>query len=161
MAALLFAQWKAMAVGESDLLVKSSQLAAFIMQTVDDVSWVGFYWKRQQQLVVGSYQGPVACTHIPLNKGVCGHCYTAQQIQIVDNVDLFDGHIACDTHSVSEAVFPLVFKGNCLGVLDIDSYKLARFDVDLVEEIELIVADFMQTTDFGMLFPELSLINAC
>lgn len=147
---LLLAQWQAMTSGESDLLVKSSQLAAFILQTIEDISWAGFYWKRQQQLVVGAYQGPVACTHIPLDKGVCGQCFTTGEIQVVEDVLDFDGHIACDSNSASEVVFPLMDNSKCIGVFDIDSYKLARFDEETVKEISLICKDFMKTTDLSM-----------
>ncbi|HFB65370.1 MAG TPA: GAF domain-containing protein [Aeromonadales bacterium] len=151
MSHLLLAQWRSMTADESDLLVKSSQLSAFIMQTIEDISWAGFYWKRQGQLVVGAYQGPVACTRIALDKGVCGNCFTTGKVQIVDDVHSFAGHIACDINSASEVVYPLFYDDRCIGVFDIDSYKLARFDETIVKEIELICKDFMLTTDFTLI----------
>ncbi len=150
MSQLLLAQWKALIAGEKDMLVKSSHLCALIMHNIEDISWAGFYWKRGQQLVVGAYQGPVACTRIPFDKGVCGRCFRSGKIQIIDDVHAFEGHIACDVNAASELVFPLMQGQQCIGVFDIDSYTPARFDDLTVKEIELICRHFMQSGDFSL-----------
>ncbi len=144
---LLLSQWQALSEAENDFLVNSSQFCAFIMQQVDDISWAGFYWHRQQQLVVGAYQGPVACTRIDLEKGVCGTAFSSAKTQIVADVNQFSGHISCDSNSASELVVPVIHKGKTMGVFDIDSYTLNRFDEELVETIEELVKEFVVGTD--------------
>ena len=151
MSHLLLAQWKAMTSNEEDFMIKSSQLPAFFMQTLDDISWAGFYWMKKKSLITGCYQGPVACTRIDSHRGVCGKCFTTEEIQIIDDVNQFDDHIACDTNSNSEVVVPLRDGNHILGVFDIDSYSLNRFDTDLSQEINLICEDFMKTTDLSII----------
>ena len=101
--------------------------AALIWETLPDVNWVGFYRNVGGELVLGPFQGRPACIRIPFGKGVCGAAAETRQVQRVEDVHAFPGHIACDSASNSEIVVPLVRDGELLGVLDIDSPKTARF----------------------------------
>ena len=102
--------------------------------------WVGFYLKKENQLVLNAFQGPLACTRIDFDKGVCGHAYTTKQTVIVPNVDEFPGHIACASASKSEIVLPIFNKtGEVFGVLDIDSDKLDDFSEIDAEGLQKIV----------------------
>ena len=145
---LLLRQWQALLEDERDFIVNTSQLCAFIMQNIDEISWVGFYWNRQQQLLVGAYQGSVACTRIGLEQGVCGAAFSSATTQVVADVNQFSGHIACDTNSASEVVVPILLKGKVIGVFDIDSYRLNRFDTELVTTVEALLASFVERTEF-------------
>ena len=95
---------------------------------MDDINWAGFYLYKNGELVLGPFQGKVACTHIKIGKGVCGTAAKESQTQLVKNVHKFPGHIACDSESNSEIVIPIIKNNNLIGVLDIDSPKLSRFD---------------------------------
>lgn len=112
--------------------------AAFIKQEFNDISWAGFYLHQDQQLILGPFQGLVACTTIPFNKGVCGSCAKKLKTIRVDNVHEFPGHIACDSASNSEIVLPIVIDEVFYGVLDLDSSSFNRFkkeDQILLEEL--------------------------
>lgn len=102
--------------------------------------WVGFYLVQDEQLVLGPFQGPLACTRIPFSKGVCGAAYTTQQTQFVPDVNQFPGHIACSAASQSEVVVPVFFEGKVVMVLDVDSEHLAHFDADDIKGLEQIMA---------------------
>lgn len=117
--------------GETDLTANLANIAAALKEAFD-FFWVGFYLVKEEQLVVAPFQGPIACTRIDFDKGVCGHCYTTQKTVIVPKVDEFAGHIACASASKSEIVLPIFKKnGDVFGVLDVDSDKLDDFsDVD-------------------------------
>ena len=105
-----------------------ANLSALLKQTLSDVSWVGFYLFNGTALYLGPFQGKVACVDIPLDRGVCGLAARSKKTVIVPDVHQFPGHIACDEGSKSEIVIPIIKNNQLIGVLDIDSYSLSRFD---------------------------------
>ena len=105
-----------------------ANLSALLKQTLSDVSWVGFYLYNGMALYLGPFQGKVACVDIPLDRGVCGLAARSKKTVIVPDVHQFPGHIACDEGSKSEIVIPIIKNNQLIGVLDIDSYSLSRFD---------------------------------
>ncbi|GAA3905765.1 GAF domain-containing protein [Sphingomonas limnosediminicola] len=117
-----------MVAGEPDAIANMANAAALIFETLPDVNWVGFYRNVGGELVVGPFQGRPACIRIPFGTGVCGAAAATRQVQRVEDVHAFPGHIACDSASNSEIVVPLLRGGELLGVLDIDSPKASRFD---------------------------------
>ena len=120
-------QIETLVAGESDVIANLANVAAVLKQ-VFGFFWVGFYLVKDGQLVLGPFQGPLACTRIDFSSGVCGHAYTTRQTVIVQNVDEFPGHIVCASESKSEIVVPIVNKsGNVFGVLDVDSDRLDDF----------------------------------
>lgn len=114
---------------EPNPLANLANAAALLYLLLDDLNWAGFYLMREKEnaLVLGPFQGKPACTRIPLDKGVCGAAARTGEIQIVPDVELFPGHIACDGASASEIVLPLIREGRVLGVLDLDSPLRKRF----------------------------------
>jgi L-methionine (R)-S-oxide reductase len=104
-----------------------ANFSAYIFESMTDINWVGFYLNDGQKLRLGPFCGKVACLEIPNHKGVCGFAYTEKKSVIVDDVDQFPNHIACDTRSKSEIVIPLYINQKLVGVLDVDSPTLARF----------------------------------
>lgn len=123
----LMPQLESIVAGEKDLIANLANIVAALKQTMNFL-WVGFYFVKDGQLVLGPFQGPVACTRIDLGKGVCGTAWKEKKTIIVPNVDEFPGHIACSSASRSEIVLP-AFKNNEVAlVLDIDSDKLRDFD---------------------------------
>jgi GAF domain-containing protein len=125
---LLVSQIRALIEGENDVIAVMSNVAAAIHQTMG-FWWTGFYRVKGEELVLGPFQGPVACMHIPYGKGVCGTAWQRAETVVVEDVEQFPGHIACSSESKSEIVVP-VFGGDgkVTAVLDIDSEKLATFD---------------------------------
>jgi L-methionine (R)-S-oxide reductase len=113
---------------ESDWLANLSNAAALLFTNLEDINWAGFYLMKKGELVLGSFQGKTACTRIKPGKGVCGTAAAEMKIQLVPDVHLFPGHIACDSASNSEIVIPLIKHGTVFGVLDIDSPIKNRFD---------------------------------
>lgn len=113
--------------GESDSIALLSQFTAFVYHQLPELSWVGIYLLKDNQLVLGPFQGKPACYRIPLGKGVCGTSAKEQRTLVVDNVNDFPDHIACDAGSESEIVIPLKKDRRLIGVLDIDSYQPGRF----------------------------------
>ena len=113
---------------EADWLASLSNAAALLYLLIENINWAGFYLYKQGELVLGPFQGKPACTRIPLGKGVCGTAAQTREIQVVKDVDLFPGHIACDAASKSEIVIPIIKGNRFIGVLDIDSPVKARFD---------------------------------
>jgi GAF domain-containing protein len=124
---LLLAQVKAMVKDESDPVANMANVAALIHEAFH-FWWTGFYRVIDNQLVLGPFQGPVACTRIGFGKGVCGTSWKERKTLVVDDVEQFPGHIACSSESKSEIVVPLIKQGEVIGVLDIDSERLATFD---------------------------------
>ena len=116
--------------GERDLIAATANFSAIINDSLDDLNWAGFYLLKGDELVLGPFQGKVACTRIPLGRGVCGTAAKTMTTQRVADVHQFDGHIACDAASNSEIVIPFCKNGQLIGVLDIDSPKFDRFDTD-------------------------------
>ncbi|MFL6737570.1 MAG: GAF domain-containing protein [Sphingomicrobium sp.] len=116
--------------GESDGIANMANAVSLIWETLPDVNWVGFYRNIGGELVVGPFQGRPACVRIAFGDGVCGAAAETRQVQLIEDVHAFPGHIACDSASNSEIVVPLIRDGELLGVLDIDSPKHARFDAE-------------------------------
>ncbi|HDS1818009.1 TPA: GAF domain-containing protein [Pseudomonas putida] len=144
---LLAAQVQALFADERDFIANAAQFSAFLYNQVDDLNWAGFYLNRNEELVLGPFQGQVACVRIPFSKGVCGAAAATRQTQRVEDVHAFPGHIACDSASNSELVIPLVKEGRLIGVLDLDSPKVGRFsEVDQLG-MERLVAIFLALTD--------------
>ena len=125
---LLTSQISALANGLPLPLPALANAAALLWEAMPDINWAGFYLRKADTLYLGPFQGKVACTVIPFGRGVCGTAAQTGEIQLVPDVHLFPGHIACDSASNSEIVLPLVVKGEVVGVLDIDSPLLGRFD---------------------------------
>lgn len=144
---LLAAQLEALLADERDFVANAAQFSAFLYTQLDDLNWAGFYLNKQEQLVLGPFQGQVACVRIPFGKGVCGAAASSLQTQRVEDVHAFPGHIACDSASNSELVVPLVKDGRLIGVLDLDSPKLARFSEVDQRGIENLAAIFLRLTD--------------
>ena len=124
---LLLSQVKAMVKDESDPVANMANVAALIQEAFR-FWWTGFYRVIDHQLVLGPFQGPVACTRIGFGKGVCGTSWKEHKTLVVEDVEQFPGHIACSSESRSEIVVPLLKGEEVIGVLDIDSEKLATFD---------------------------------
>lgn len=118
----------ALIAGERDLIANLANSAALLYHSLPDLNWAGFYLLKDGELVVGPFQGKPACVRIALGKGVCGTAATQRKTQVVRDVHEFPGHIACDSASNSEIVVPMIRNGELLGVLDLDSPTLARFD---------------------------------
>jgi L-methionine (R)-S-oxide reductase len=131
--------------GEKNLIANLSNISAVIYHTLPDLNWAGFYmWdKKHQELVLGPFQGKPACLRIKANRGVCGAAYTTQKTQCVADVHAFPGHIACDAASRSEVVVPLMWQGQCVGVLDLDSPTLNRFTLAEAQFLEDLMKEIM------------------
>ncbi|MCJ8291153.1 MAG: GAF domain-containing protein [Crocinitomicaceae bacterium] len=123
----LFPQIQALIGDETDAIANLANVAA-VLKKAFGFFWVGFYLVKQDELVLGPFQGPVACTRIQKGKGVSGVSWEKAEAIIVDDVDKFPGHIACSSFSKSEIVVPLVRNGEVIGVLDVDSDQIASFD---------------------------------
>ena len=128
---MLAAQLESLLADERDFIANAAQFSAFLFNQLDDLNWAGFYLNRNEELVLGPFQGQIACV----------------QTQRVEDVHAFPGHIACDSASNSELVVPLVKDGRLIGVLDLDSPKLARFGADDQAGIEQLAAIFLRLTD--------------
>lgn len=139
-------QIKSLVKGETDLVANLANITA-VLKEAFGFFWVGFYIKKENQLVLNAFQGPIACTKIGLEKGVCGNAYTKKETVIVPNVEEFPGHIVCSSAAKSEIVLPIFEKsGEVFGVLDVDSDKLDDFDeVDAegLREVVKIIEDFI------------------
>lgn len=135
--------------GETNFVANAANASALLFQSLPDVNWVGFYIAEGNELVLGPFQGKPACVRIPFGKGVCGAAAVKQETMIVADVNKFPGHIACDSASQSEIVVPLLNWGRVLGVLDIDSASLNRFDEEDEEGLESVASIFVgsQTTN--------------
>ncbi len=123
----LLPQIEALIKGENDLIANLGNIAAALKEQFNWL-WVGFYWIKENELVLGPFQGPVACTRIKKGRGVCGTCWERETTIMVDDVEKFPGHIACSSSSKSEIVIPVFKNGKIMGVLDVDSSELAQFD---------------------------------
>ena len=138
-------QLGALLAGERDGLANTANTAALLYEGLPDLNWVGFYFLRGDTLVLGPFQGKVACIRIELGRGVCGTAARERRTVIVPDVHAFPGHIACDAASRSEIVVPLLRDGVLWGVLDLDSPVPARFDQDdaagLATSVELLLAN--------------------
>lgn len=144
---LLAAQVQALFADERDFIANAAQFSAFLYNQVDDLNWAGFYLNRNEQLVLGPFQGQVACVRIPFGRGVCGAAAATRVTQRVEDVHAFPGHIACDSASNSELVIPLLKGGRLIGVLDLDSPKVGRFSEADQTGLERLAAVFLELTD--------------
>lgn len=125
---LLVQQAQGLLSTENNLIANAANLSSLLYHTLEQVNWVGFYLLQNDELVLGPFHGQVACTRIPVGQGVCGTAFSENNTLRVKDVHAFKGHIACDTASNSELVIPLNIEGKTIGVLDIDSPIVDRFD---------------------------------
>ncbi len=128
---------------ETDLIANLANLSALLMLELSELNWAGFYLLKENELVLGPFQGLPACVRIPVGKGVCGTSVATNSVQRIEDVHQFEGHIACDANSNSEIVIPFSIEGQIVGVLDIDSPEIGRFSeideiglVNLMKEVE-------------------------
>lgn len=131
----LLPQMEALVTGESDLTANLANIAAALKYGMD-FFWVGFYLVKDDELVLGPFQGPIACTRIRMGKGVCGTSWQQAETLVVEDVDAFPGHIACSSDSKSEIVLPAFKEGKVALILDVDSDKLSDFDKTDQEYLE-------------------------
>ena len=136
---LLIKQLDALLENETNTIANLSNASALLFHSIDHVNWAGFYLVDNEELILGPFQGKVACMHIKLGKGVCGTCASTREIQCIGNVHQFEGHSACDGDSNSEIVVPIIIDKKLYGVLDIDSYDLNNFNEVDVRGLEKFV----------------------
>ena len=136
---MLSKQLDALLEGESKSIANLSNASALLNQFLERINWVGFYLMEDGELVLGPFQGLPACVRIPVGKGVCGTAVADKKTMLVEDVQAFPGHIACDAASRSEIVIPLMKEDQVIGVLDIDSPELSRFTEDDQKGLELFV----------------------
>ena len=147
----LHEQLTAVFAGERDGLANTANMAAIMYEALPDLNWAGFYFLKGRELVLGPFQGKVACVRIALGRGVCGTAAERRDTLIVADVHAFPGHIACDSASRSEIVVPLIQGGQLLGVLDLDSPHPARFDAEDGAGLNAAAALLVRSSDFGAL----------
>jgi GAF domain-containing protein len=131
--------------GETDELANAANTAALVFHALPQVNWVGFYFFKDGQLVVGPFQGKPACTRLKLGKGVCGTAAMQGKTVVVADVHQFPGHIACDSASASEIVVPMLAEGRLFGVFDVDSPAIGRFEVEDRVGLESLVEVFLES----------------
>lgn len=136
---------------ESDWLANVSNAAALLYTNLNDINWAGFYFMKGGELVLGPFQGKTACTRIKSGKGVCGTAVVEMETQLVPDVHLFPGHIACDSASNSEIVVPIIRDGRVYGVLDIDSPVKNRFDEVDAKYLQLFVEKLNKYVDWTLI----------
>ncbi|WP_022767877.1 GAF domain-containing protein [Butyrivibrio sp. NC2007] len=148
---LLAAQIRSLAEDEPNYIPVMSNASALLYENMEDLNWAGFYIMNKGSLMLGPFQGKVACIRIELGKGVCGTAAQSNETQLVKDVHQFPGHIACDSASNSEIVVPIHSEGKVVAVLDIDSPSLSRFDENDKEGLEQFVKALEETVDFSEL----------
>jgi L-methionine (R)-S-oxide reductase len=131
--------------GERDFIANAANFSSLLFHSLSDVNWAGFYLVKDGELVLGPFQGKPACVRIAIGKGVCGTAAEIKQTVIVANVDEFPGHIACDNESKSEIVVPLIKDHQLLGVLDLDSPLVARFNDEDARGLNELVKVFIDS----------------
>jgi len=144
-------QLAAVFAGERSGLANAANMAALIYELLPGLNWAGFYLLQGGELVLGPFQGKIACVRIALGRGVCGTAAERRQTLVVPDVHAFPGHIACDAASRSEIVVPLIQDGRLLGVLDLDSPNLARFDREDAAGLEAAVGLLLRGSELGRL----------
>ncbi|QUM75394.1 GAF domain-containing protein [Moritella sp. 24] len=137
-------QADALMAEETHLIANLANLSALLFMELEDINWAGFYLYENDELVLGPFQGLPACIRIPVGRGVCGAAASTLQTQLVTDVHDFPGHIACDAASNSEIVVPIVVNDKLIGVLDIDSPSIGRFDQDDLVGAELLVSQLIK-----------------
>lgn len=135
---------------ERDMLANMGNLSSLLYFNLSNINWAGFYLYKNDELVLGPFNGKVACTRIAMGRGVCGTAASKKCTQIVDDVHQFPGHIACDSASNSEIVIPLFKDEKLLGVLDIDSFEKATFDTEDEKGLKKILELFIEKTDLDI-----------
>ena len=148
---LVLEQVSALLDGERDGLANLSNTAALLYEALPDLNWIGFYFLRGGELVVGPFQGKVACVRIAMGKGVCGTAAVERRTVVVPDVNEYPGHIVCDAASQSEVVIPLVHQGRLLGVFDIDGAVRGRFDDVDAAGLESVAALLLEGSDWDWL----------
>jgi L-methionine (R)-S-oxide reductase len=148
----LASQVRSLLAGEHDVIANAANLSSLLFHSIPDLNWVGFYFYKDGELVLGPFQGWPACLRIAIGKGVCGTAAERRQTIVVDNVHDFPGHIACDSASNSELVVPVIKRNNLIGVLDLDSSKFGRFDDDDARGLNELVEIFVDSmnVDFAL-----------
>jgi len=141
----LAVQLSSLLAGERDLIANAANFSSLIFHSLPDLNWAGFYFAKDDDLVLGPFQGKPACVRIRIGQGVCGTAAARRATTIVPNVHEFPGHIACDSASNSEIVIPLIKKDELIGVLDLDSPVLARFDEADAEGLQRLAAILIAT----------------
>ncbi|WP_436857710.1 GAF domain-containing protein [Citrobacter tructae] len=147
--------FQALMAGETSFLATLANTSALLYERLSEVNWAGFYLLEQDTLVLGPFQGKIACVRIPVGRGVCGTAVAQNEVQRIEDVHAFDGHIACDAASNAEIVLPITVENQIIGVLDIDSTAFGRFTPEdeaglrqLVANLEIVLA----TTDYKKFF---------
>jgi L-methionine (R)-S-oxide reductase len=140
--------------GERNGLANTANMCALLYQMLANVNWAGFYFLHGGELVLGPFQGKVACVRIPLGRGVCGTAAARREVLVVPDVNEFPGHIACDAASRSEIVVPLLKNGRLLGVLDLDSPNISRFDHEDRNGLEAATNLLLQSSELDTLYDE-------
>jgi GAF domain-containing protein len=143
---LLLAQASSLIETEKDEIANMANLSALIFHSIPKLNWAGFYIYKDRELVLGPFQGQVACVRLQLHKGVCGTSAAEHRTINVPNVHVFEGHVACDGASNSEVVVPIIIKDELYGVLDVDSPIYDRFDPELIKFMEDIVKVFIKAS---------------
>jgi L-methionine (R)-S-oxide reductase len=141
----LQSQLRSLLEGERDFIANAANFSSLLYHSLPDLNWVGFYLLKDGELVLGPFQGKPACVRIEIGKGVCGTAAEQRHTILVDNVHEFPGHIACDSASNSEIVVPLIRDEKLIGVLDLDSPSLARFDDEDAEGLNELAKVFMDS----------------
>jgi len=143
-------QLGALLSGETDPIANAANMAALLFNTMPEINWAGFYFlQSENELVLGPFQGLPACVRIAVGKGVCGAAVERGMSVVVEDVNAFPGHIACDAASRAELVVPLARNGGVFGVLDIDSPKVGRFDADDQAGVEALAAIYIASSDWS------------
>ncbi len=139
----LQSQLRGLLEGERDFIANAANFASLLFHSLPDLNWVGFYLNKGQDLVLGPFQGKPACVRIAIGKGVCGTAAEQRNTLLIDNVHEFPGHIACDSASNSEIVVPLIKHERLLGVLDLDSPLVGRFDEEDAKGLNKLAETFI------------------
>ena len=148
--------FQALMAGETSFLAVISNTSALLYERLSDVNWAGFYLLEGDTLVLGPFQGKIACVRIPVGRGVCGTAVAENRVQRVEDVHAFDGHIACDAASNAEIVLPLVVNNQVIGVLDIDSTVFSRFGEEDEQGLRELVGHLQKvlaTSPYQKFFP--------
>lgn len=143
----LLPQLSSLLADERDMIANAANVASLLFYSLPELNWAGFYFNKQGELVLGPFQGKPACVRIAIGRGVCGTAAERGETIMVEDVNAFPGHIACDVASRSEIVIPLLRDGRLIGVLDLDSPLIARFDDDDRTGLESIAGIFLEKSD--------------
>jgi L-methionine (R)-S-oxide reductase len=145
----LHSQLRSLLADEHDFIANAANFSALLYHSIPDLNWAGLYLHKNDELVLGPFQGQPACVRIAIGKGVCGTAAQRRQTLIVDNVHDFPGHIACDSASNSEIVVPLVRDNHLIGVLDLDSPSVGRFDEEDARGLNELVEVFVESSNLN------------